>query len=862
MANKIKIYRKKPEIAYASSTIQQNFGEEINKHGILKWDLNSNTHEFIQIPNDVGYYTINIENNNFPGKELKLSRYPHIRLIVKNTSSTKLEKFILKLKSEYEIKSISIIKSAEDEVHTNKHGMSILGDINSTEYQNSLINQYLSLHSNNIKDSDLDSVALINKEMNAKLSSADKLPSNQWKIKELWFSNMFCFGENNYINFETLQGVYGLYSQNKTGKSSILDIILFLLFDKSSRASKGIDFLNIDKNEFSCKIRFELNGLDYFIEKTATRTPTRKKVTDKCPVKTNFWSYDPITDDTQNLNGDQRRSTNQSIQDLIGVYDNIALTAISLQNNNSGLIEKSQAERKSILSAFLGIDVFEQLHQFANVELKKINAIISEYKKQNLDDAAFSTELEFKRLSKEIDILETILSELDDKKENLTSQIINLNTDIQKINIDADISVLERNKTASEALIIKLNTELETTKEKLKEYLAAAKKISSKISSYNTDECNTKLKKLQELRIYKQSLENQISLLKLNIKNQKDKLEKLDNLEYDPNCTYCMNNIFVKDAIDTKQKYNINKEEFTKLNKELSEINIEIDNSSQVETLISEHNKILVYKDKLKLLYANTSTTLNNITDKIKFEKTAKKHIDKDIQSYYDNQLIIENNQRLKSKIETLTLDLDVCKKEFRQKNDSVNILKSNLQQLVTKKSQISENLIKMQEYETIATSYEYYIKATSRDGIQYELIKKILPVFEQEINNILSQIVDFKILIYIDDKNIEMNIVYSDKTWPLKLTSGMEKFISSIAIRVALTKIANIAKPNFLIIDEGMGNLDSDNLSSIPVLFNYLKSEFDFVFVISHLAIMRDMTDKLIEIDSFTVGSSHVFVK
>ena len=85
-----------------------------------------------------------------------------------------------------------------------------------------------------------------------------------------------------------------------------------------------------------------------------------------------------------------------------------------------------------------------------------------------------------------------------------------------------------------------------------------------------------------------------------------------------------------------------------------------------------------------------------------------------------------------------------------------------------------------------------------------------------------------------------------------------MEKFISSIAIRVALTKIANITKPNFLIIDEGMGNLDYENLSNIPILFNYLKSEFDFVFVISHLAIMRDMTDKIIEIDT-TGKYSHI---
>ena len=51
------------------------------------------------------------------------------------------------------------------------------------------------------------------------------------------------------------------------------------------------------------------------------------------------------------------------------------------------------------------------------------------------------------------------------------------------------------------------------------------------------------------------------------------------------------------------------------------------------------------------------------------------------------------------------------------------------------------------------------------------------------------------------------------------------------------------------MIIDEGFGVLDSDNLNSMYMLFDYLKSQFSFIMCISHIDAMRDIVDKLIEI-------------
>jgi DNA repair exonuclease SbcCD ATPase subunit len=103
------------------------------------------------------------------------------------------------------------------------------------------------------------------------------------------------------------------------------------------------------------------------------------------------------------------------------------------------------------------------------------------------------------------------------------------------------------------------------------------------------------------------------------------------------------------------------------------------------------------------------------------------------------------------------------------------------------------------------------------------------------------------------DGKNINGYIIYDESNfWPLELTSGMERFISSLAIRIALINISALPRPNFIAIDEGWGSLDAEHISSVVNLFEYFKHKFDFSIIISHVDSMRDMVNSLISIDKF----------
>ena len=56
---------KEETISYCGSLVQQNHGEGLS-HGYLLWDVPKRKSEYIEIPNDYGYYTLDIEKGQVP----------------------------------------------------------------------------------------------------------------------------------------------------------------------------------------------------------------------------------------------------------------------------------------------------------------------------------------------------------------------------------------------------------------------------------------------------------------------------------------------------------------------------------------------------------------------------------------------------------------------------------------------------------------------------------------------------------------------------------------------------------------------------------------------------------------------------
>jgi DNA repair exonuclease SbcCD nuclease subunit len=52
------------KVNFSSSLIQQNFGENLSKHGFLLWDINDKTYQEIDVENKYGYYKFRITSLN------------------------------------------------------------------------------------------------------------------------------------------------------------------------------------------------------------------------------------------------------------------------------------------------------------------------------------------------------------------------------------------------------------------------------------------------------------------------------------------------------------------------------------------------------------------------------------------------------------------------------------------------------------------------------------------------------------------------------------------------------------------------------------------------------------------------------
>ena len=835
------------KVVYAGSLVQQNFGESLNGHGFLVWDVASLKYEAIDIPNEYGYYTLDVDNGVVP-VVTDMPKNPRLRVRLSNTDTADTKKVITEIKMRYGVDDFTIIRT--DSFNKQKTGNRLnkldFEDISDINYQNTLIKDYVQRMMPFTTTADLDGLEAINRDINSRITQEEIHRNIHWKPIKFTFSNMFSYGENNKIDFAKVGGLMGLFAPNASGKSSLFDAISFCLFDKCSRAFKATHIMNNRKKDFECHLHFQVNGMDFHISRTAKTINKGKNV----KVDVQFWKDEGGT--ITSLNGTERRDTNVVIEQYVGKYEDFVLTALSLQGNNALFIDKSQSERKDLLAQFMGLDIFDKLYETASEDIKEVAVLIKNFKKTD-----FTTELAEKGLEKqtkksELRAKEKELETKTNDVEDLSNRILGLTKELVPVDANLDLDKLEKKKNQIGFDILHVLSEEKNKKEKLDEYTQNISEISQSIEEHkiiNGKPIEDAKKEWDEYKSEINETEHQIQLLEQSLESNREKLSHLEKHEYDPNCKFCMNNVFVKDALETKSKVEEQEDKLTELGNKhqslIQQASYIADVEEQWDSLVelkSKYQKAIVIKEK-------TIAELNGFETQKQLYDTQLEQVNADIQRYHDNEDTIKRNKQIESVIDGLNRTKSEIESEVKTLNKQISDLNSSITQIQSFIDNVKDKMDEVKDLEEKSRLYTYYIDSVKRDGVPYELISKAMPVIENEINNILAQVVDFSIVMDIDGKSINAKIVYEDQEWPLEMCSGMEKFVSGLAIRVALINICNLPRPNFLVIDEGFGTLDANNLSSLFMMMQYLKTQFDFIWMISHLEQMRDIVDGLIEI-------------
>ena len=840
-------------VAYAGSMIQQNHGELLENHGYLLWDVSTRTFTEHHLHNDYGFLTVDVVEGVIPQwvyDEIgtKLPKYPRLRLRFTKTEASDMKRCITELKKLFKVAEVTVTRTDTiGQLKTNtKVNKNIVGDVKNETFQNSLIRDYLE-RQYLLESEELDKIEEINTELNGQIDTSDVAGNILWTPKEFQFSNMFSYGEDNKIRFDKAQGIMGIFAPNASGKSSMWDALSFCIYDKTSRTTFAKNVLNNRKDKFYCKFNFEIDGVDYYIERIAKYVRKRTSV----KVDVNFWRDNGGV--IESLNGEQRKDTNKNIEKFLGKFEDFVLTALSLQGNNALFIDKSQSERKEILSQFIGVDIFDKLYQKAADENRDNATLIRKFKSDDFTTKLANIDTELKTDKNEYKLLEMSQKALKEEEDILNRQIIKLNEKIVKLNADSGVSIEELEKRLKNLELKKEG--IETTKGSIQDRITHREELQITLDEildkFDEEDLEVGINNLKEAKDKLRDVESTIDKLQVKLDSLYERKEHLDSHKYNEECDICMENS--KSILDTKEKVENEIKEYQELLQEENEsklnLNVDIETLSKYE---EEWDKFQDAKDKEDKLDREISQLINKLstteTEEIRFQSqiTQQQQV---IDEYYKNEKQIKKNKEIREQISGVREKQSSVKDELKRINSDVLKLNGKISALQNQKETIEDRIQEVKELEEQSKLFDFYLNALSKDGVSYELIEKSLPMIEGEVNNILAQIVEFGMQLEIDGKNINAYLVYGDQRWSLEMCSGMERFISGLAIRVALINVCNLPRPNFLVIDEGFGTLDSENLQSLFMLFTYLKTQFDFVMVISHIDSMRDVVDGLIEI-------------
>ena len=303
------------------------------------------------------------------------------------------------------------------------------------------------------------------------------------------------------------------------------------------------------------------------------------------------------------LNGEARRSTNDIIRDYVGTYDDFILTVLSIQNNKVGsFVDMGQTERKDLLAQFMGLTVFDSLYNLSSEKTKEINTLLKNFKNNDYTQKLIDLNSNIENFSGSLKITNEKLDSLNEQRDIENNNLLEETKKL--INVDGnltDINSLETKKIQTEKEINETSSSLELYKNELNQLEPKYKNyvsiidgyvdIETKYSSY-TETCD--LVKEKELLIEKK---------KLVVNSKLQKLKKLEEHKYDPNCSFCTNNIFVKDAIKTREELESDKVE--------------------AKNLITEYTNI---KNK-SILLANVEVDYKKYTDTKKLLKIGRAHV-------------------------------------------------------------------------------------------------------------------------------------------------------------------------------------------------------------------------------------------
>ncbi len=750
--HKFQYLNKTKTMAYPGSLIQLNYGEELYNHGYILWNIEDKSSTYVRIPNDCVYYTIEINNNKLVTEiDKELPKNMKLRVLYKDTLFEKREEIINKLKKTYNIVQLDEIKQMKGlELGDNKK----IQQITSINNVNDLIMKYI-IDLDEDKKLTEEKIKEVNEELNLITKRIDynfDKTKRKIKIKKLEFNNMFIYGEDNVINFMNLNKIVGLIAENKRGKTSLIDCILFSIWSESDRTISNVDVMKFGTKKMSSSISFSVNDINYRIYRQSYQSKGRLY------NEVNLYELDKETQEEKVLTDQDKKKTEEKIIKLLGTPEEFTLLSIITQDNPINFLTMKDTEKKALLNKMFNLEIIKDINREVNKEHLALTKINKEYDNINKEN--------------NIENIVTTIEKLNKEKKELNDKYVKKVEEREKVKKDItveDYKLNELNKQVEEIDNIeellnqqeKVNKDNDKNKKLLLEYQSSIKELEKEYENNKNmleqmGDIDTKYKiwkkdkkeKLNELNQEYQDLTEQKKpireLSKQEKKDKKQKEEIIEQLENDK--IQKEENYEEYDNYDLIDEYNNKIKEKVEITENQEELEKQVLNFTKSLKKMEEHkfnkncdacmsNSIT----KQKLYYEDEIVKLNN---------TIKENTDK----INDLDTFISKKKKKYEKLNTskeLSYEIDLI-------NDNISKTKKEIKELIKIEKEYNKNVeYNIEINKKIEQNREQFNKLDNEQNEEYNNYKDL----KEQNNNQNIELSEIREKISILETKIEKNI-------------------------------------------------------------------------------------------------------
>ena len=745
--------------------------------------------------------------------------------LTENFTQDKIKSVKHYFQKKYNTTNVNVLTKVKNVDKETMQSIDVSVNISDTNYQLELLKKFLeskgygNYHEN---------ILLINRMVENKMleKQEESTQFKKWYIRNIEFSNFLSYGENQRLDFDSLNGIVVIESNppNFGGKTVLsVDLLMFLFFNETTKTTKAEEIFNrfTDKDKVTVKGEVTIDGEDYIIIRTIERKLSKKG---DWNVKTELDFFKKLSDGSlQNFQGEQRRETEAFIKTSIGTKEDFLMTILTTATNLEELLDAKPTARGQVLSRFMGLE-------FLKTKEETAKEVYSEFSKSKMSNV-YSSE----QLKTDNEDLNTKIGELTTQNNDIKKELVDIDEKISKgkeyrddiikkkhSDIDQEIAILNPENTEEEIKGIDYNKSGFVTK------MNELKVVEP--SEFYKEEEHDKIKEEYNV-VYKDVVRIDTEITSIN------KLKS--SVEGGIKCEHCgielMNASITNAKIAELDGYIIHKDQKEGLMQVLTGKEQAF---VQLKKEFDEYEKNKLIKEKYELSIESCDLKMGVLKDKLK--------------RYEEIQDKIKQNQQIDSMLIKADLRLDELDSMKRTKNNAIT---TNEYEIKSKEEKISNNkklIVKIKEEEEKEKIYKIYLEAYGKNGVSKIIMKTMMPLINSELQRLMEDSCYFKLEIRINDKNEVEFIMVDNSSGVEKLMvsgSGYEKTIASLALRSVLSKICSLSKPNVIIFDEVFGKISNDNLDMVYEFFVKIKDYFEKIFVITHSPLVSQWADSTVKI-------------